>query len=146
MSVSVEWKTIFFKTFALTKKSYPYEMTAIPAGYIIDKKLVGLGYVNMVMKIRENWLVALSNFIHEDGGIFSKMLYLYDDKEKKQFNRCHSYYVDQIDMENKGGTNTNFMLEEILASLINHAENFDESNCESCRGENPLQTHLIQLL
>ena len=145
--MSVEWENIFLKTFALTKNSYPVELTAIPAGYIVDKKLVGMGYVNILVKIKEKWMVTISNFIGANGGMFRKTLYLYNDEEKHQFNRCHSYYVDQQDMDlTKGGTYTNFLPDEILASLINHAENFDESNCSGCRGEHPLQTHLIQLM
>lgn len=146
MSIPADWETVFLKTFALTKKWYPYERTEIPAGYIVDKKLVGLGYVNMVIKIKEDWFVTISDFIDTSGRTFRKTLYLYHDKEKNQFNRCHSYYVDNEDITKGGGFMTSFMPDEILASLINHAENFDESNCESCQGENPLQTHLIQLL
>jgi hypothetical protein len=137
--------TIFLKAFAHTKQSYPYDFISKIGAYIVDGKIGGVGFVDWRIKVKPNWFVIGAHFVAQEGYIFNKYLLLFNDTIKNQLNRCHSYYVDQMDINKGGGTQTDFSLDEILATLIDHAENFDESNCDSCKGIHPLQTHFIQL-
>ncbi len=113
---------------------------------MINGKIAGLGFVEWVIKIKENWFVVSANFIQPTGYTFHKTLYLYNDKKKEQLNRCHSYYLDNEDITKGGGSFGDYSVDEIIATLINHGEEFNEENCAGCRGELPQQTHLIQLL
>ena len=117
-----------------------------PAQYIVDNNIVGMGYVRLFIPVKENWYITISNYMSSGGLPFSKILLHYNDEENKRFNRCHSYYIDENDLKNKGGTTTTYDDPEIIISLINHALNNDEKTCTGCRGEDPLQTHYIQLI
>ena len=144
----MSYETIFYKAFAYTesKTFYPWEKVSLPSSYFVDGNLVGLGYVHHLIHIKPDWMITLATFIHAGLSPFNKILYLYHDKTKNQFNRCHSYYVDNEDIDKGGGTQSEYSPDEIIASLINHAEASDETNCIGCKGEHPLQSHLIQLL
>ncbi len=120
--------------------------TYMPAQYIVDDKVVGMGYVRAIIPVKEKWYVTISNYMSSGGLPFSKILLHYNDAENKRFNRCHSYYIDENDLKNKGGTTTTYEDPEIIISLIDHALNNDEKTCVGCRGEDPLQTHYIQLI
>ena len=137
--------TMFLKAFAYTKRSYSYKFVSKAGAYIIDGEIVGVGYVDWKIQVKPNWYVIGAHFTTPDGGIFQKHLLLFNDIEKRQLNRCHVYYIDSEDFTKGGGSRADFTLDEIIATLVDHAENFDESNCESCKGVHPLQTHFIQL-
>lgn len=134
------------KVFRLTGKEYPYSLVDIPAKYIIDDQIEGMGYIQFLLEVKDFWVVTHSNFISEKGYTYSKTLLNYYDMEKNQLNRCHAIYIDSIDEEIATGNATNFTLDEIIASLINHGENFNESICKSCSGEHKNQTHYINVV
>ena len=144
--MSIFWVETFERSFNIVGEPHPYIFCFLPASYIVDEKLGGLGFVQFLISVKPEWYISGSSFITEGGDPFYKLLLLYFDKDKNQLNRCHSYYIDEGDLKKKGGTRTQFQNYEIIASLLNHAKIFNERNCDSCRGENPLQTHFIQLL
>ena len=120
--------------------------SCLPAQYIVDNNRVGMGYVRLIIPVKENWFITISNYMSSGGLPFGKILLHYNDVKNKRFNRCHSYYIDENDLKNKGGTTTTYDDPEIIISLIDHALNNDEKTCAGCRGEDPLQTHYIQLI
>ena len=131
------------KAFSIVGKSFPVEILHKPACYILDNRIVGMGYADFAIHVKPEWDVVLAMFNSENRGNFHKILLSH--RNGLNYDRCHSYYTDENDMEH-GGTYTDYQLEEIMASLIEHSMKNSESNCVSCRGESPLQTHYIRLL
>ena len=121
------------EAFGYINKKYPYEACCFPAYYVIDGRGVALGFVKWLIHVNKSWFVSGSQFISTDGFLFEKVLYLYYDKPKNQLNRCHSIYVDKDDLLKKGNTPTNYSFGETIASLLNHALNFNEKNCLGCK-------------
>lgn len=117
-----------------------------PAHYIVDGKIVGVGYLKHLIPVKPHWYITMSEYLAPYSQLFNKVLLHYLEEEKLKFTRCHSYYIDKTDLEKKGGSNTSYELHEIITSLINHALSNNEKTCAGCRGEDPLQTHYIQLI
>ena len=134
------------RAFALIGFQSAYFDTALKSEYIIDRQEMGCGLVNWMIPIKKDWFIIRATFIANDAGYFRKLMLLYLDKEKHQLNRCHTYYIDQIDIDKKGGSYSNYKDHEIMATLIDHALHNDEETCIGCAGKHPLQTHYIQLL
>lgn len=118
--------------------------TCSPAQYIVDEKIVGMGYLRVLIPVKKDWFITMSDYLDAYGRQFSKLLLHY--QEGKKLTRCHSFYIDKEDLEKKGGSLTSYEDHEIIISLINHALSNDEKTCAGCRGEDPLQTHYIKLI
>ena len=134
-------------------KTYEYIELHRPAFYVHDNKGVGVGYLHFCIQVKPNWYITFSRFLALNSQVFQKVLLHYNDAfslndkfPSASFTRCHSHYIDEKDLEKKGGTDSIYDNLDIITALIHHAETHDETNCPACRGEDPLQTHYIQLI
>jgi hypothetical protein len=131
------------RAFGIVGRTFLYKFCNVPALYIVDDKIVGVGHIYWLIFVRPEWYVVGAGFTAGKGMSFQKILLVYQDDI--YFNRCHSYYIDNIDLKT-GGTHTIYQDYEIIASLLKHGIEFDINNCDSCRGENPMQTHYIEVI
>ena len=125
---------------------YKYARIATMARYIVDKNIVGMGYINWVIILDEDWQITISNFITPNSTFFRKTILVKYNSSTRRMERCHAMYLDEADLEKKGGSSSQYTPAEILISLIHHYMNYNETTCESCRGEHKNQTHFIELI
>jgi len=139
-------ESMILKAFGYVGKSFNYYSLVKPAKYVVDGLDVGFGCTSWVIEVKKNWFICYANFVTPTGDNFHKILLLYGDIKRHQFNRCHAYYIDEEDLKKNGGSHTDFSLDEIIAALINHALQNNVKTCLGCAGKHPLQTHYIQFL
>ena len=89
-----------------------------PATYMVDEKVVGMGYIRVLIPVKEKWYITISDYMDNWGSKFSKLLLNYYEDGK--FGRCHSHYIDNEDLKKKGGSFTSYEEHEVIISLIDH--------------------------